>query len=51
MLKISLCDLLLGGMARQPFATTTQKLVNFVIAYPIVLLIIEHGNEDVQMIQ
>src|SRR5450432_2956868 len=48
-LQVTFDDNFFVGMAVQPSFTVTEKLFNFVIAYPVVFFRVEYGNQDVKM--
>jgi len=49
--QVAIDDLLLGRMRRQPRFAVTEQLFHFVIPDPVMLVVVEHGDEHVQMPQ
>src|SRR6185369_3119065 len=48
-LEIPARDQLTLRMRRQPAFANTQQLLHLVVAHPVVLLVVEHGNQHVEM--
>jgi len=49
MLEIATDDLFLLGMAREPVAAVPEELFHLVVANPVMLVVVEHRDEDVQV--
>ena len=49
--QISIDNLLLHWVLREPALAVTQQLVHLCLADPVVLIVVEYGNEDIQVAQ
>lgn len=49
--KVATCDQLTVRMSGQPVAASAEKLVDFFGTDPVVLVVIEHGQEDKQVLE
>src|SRR5438093_6895576 len=50
-LEVATGDRFSLGVRREPSLAMTDELLDFVVAHPVVLLVVEHGDEHVQMRQ